>query len=96
MIFYLRPVNVREEDDYRLQSFSYPRLFSIYSYYRMLEFFNMNHIVWIILYETYASGNLYHLKWLHRRWWRSSETKCVGDKFEMLVTDSVTIIKPPT
>ena len=57
MIFYLRPVNVREEDDYRLQSFSYPRWFSIYSYYRMLEFFNMNHIVWIILYEISNSDN---------------------------------------
>ena len=25
---------------------------------------------------------------LHRCWWRMLETKCVGDKFEMLVTDS--------
>ena len=25
---------------------------------------------------------------LHRCWWRILETKCVGDKFEMLVTDS--------
>ena len=28
------------------------------------------------------------LKWLHRCWWRMLETKCVFDKFEMLVTDS--------
>ena len=26
--------------------------------------------------------------WLHRFWRRILETKCVGDKFEMLVTDS--------
>ena len=26
--------------------------------------------------------------WLHRCWWRMLETKCVGEKFEMLVTDS--------
>ena len=25
---------------------------------------------------------------LHRCWWRMLRTKCVGDKFEMLVTDS--------
>ena len=25
---------------------------------------------------------------LHRFWWRRLQTKCVGDKFEMLVTDS--------
>ena len=29
-----------------------------------------------------------NLFWLHRCWWRMLETKCVGDKFEMLVTDS--------
>ena len=28
------------------------------------------------------------MKWLHRCWRRMLETKCVGDKFEMLVTDS--------
>ena len=27
--------------------------------------------------------------WLHRCWWRMLETKCVGDKFEMLVTDLI-------
>ena len=26
---------------------------------------------------------------LHRCWWRMLETKCVGDKFEMLVTDLI-------
>ena len=26
--------------------------------------------------------------WSHRCWWRMLETKCVGDKFEMLMTDS--------
>ena len=42
---------------------------------------------------TYAYINI-HYDWhilyirLHRCWWRMLETKCVGDKFEMLVTDS--------
>ena len=29
------------------------------------------------------------MKWLHRCWRRMLETKCVGDKFEMLVTDLI-------
>ena len=29
-----------------------------------------------------------HIFRLHWCWWRMLETKCVGDKFEMLVTDS--------
>ena len=29
-----------------------------------------------------------HLSRLHRCWWRMLETKWLGDKFEMLVTDS--------
>ena len=27
--------------------------------------------------------------WLHRCWWRMLETKCAGDKVEMLVTDLI-------
>ena len=34
-------------------------------------------------------------QWLHRCWWRMLETKCVGDKFEMLVTD-LRCWRPPT
>ena len=37
--------------------------------------------------RTYLSFVDYYI-WLHRCWWRLLETKCVGDKFEMLVIDS--------
>ena len=37
-----------------------------------------------------SSGSFQDLPvwWLHRYWWRMLATHCVGDKFEMLVTDS--------
>ena len=37
---------------------------------------------------TDSTSNIRYQR-LHRCWWRMLETKCVGDKFEMLVTDLI-------
>ena len=55
-----------------------------------------NLVFWIefeqyIFFQSWKKGRKLvkkQLKWLHRCWWRMLETKCVFDKFEMLVTDS--------
>jgi len=43
---------------------------------------DINLILSISQRETVVTG------WLHRYWWRMLKTKCVSDKFEILVTDS--------
>ena len=50
------------------------------------------HLHWIHLnFRNDVESRFRKLKifWLHRCWWRMLETKCVGDKFEMLLTDLI-------
>ena len=42
-----------------------------------------------IIFMKYWNLIKYNIWWLHRCWWRIMETECVGDKFEMLVTDLI-------
>ena len=39
--------------------------------------------------QQYLSTKDNKIRGLHRCWWRMLDTKCVGDKFEMLVTDLI-------
>ena len=58
--------------------------------------FNASHLLMHLKYAFKASfGHTFthmihdwRLKRLYRCWWRMWETKCVGDKFEMLISDS--------